>query len=209
MRRAYHSSGAGGTIRRWIRVVRQPHLTMNVLILASSRLEMPVRKRIGGGLLALLAPLALLACGQADAPRADTRPALEFDTTRVEVVTGLRSIPLRVELAETPDQRALGLMERTSLPEDAGMLFTYDEPQPGQAGFWMFRTRIPLDIAFLDPEGTIVAIRTMEPCASPDPRWCESYAPGVPYQYALEVNQGFFERQGVGIGDRVVLPRDG
>jgi uncharacterized protein len=184
------------------------HVTMNVHLPDGLQ---HARRRAGSRArrLAALAPLALIACGPADAPRDDARPALAFDTTRVEIVTEERTIPLHVELAETPDQRALGLMERNSLPADAGMLFTYNEPQPAEAGFWMFRTRIPLDIAFLDPEGSIVAIRAMEPCPSPDPRWCESYAPGVPYQYALEVNRGFFQQHGVGIGDRVVLPRDG
>lgn len=155
--------------------------------------------------------LALLpACERAEAPPeqppAAAAPLMEFDTARVWLVSAADSVPLRVELAETPDQRAMGLMERASLPPDAGMLFTYGEDQPADAGFWMYRTRVPLDIAFLDAGGRIVAVRAMEPCTSPDPRWCPTYEPGVPYRAALEVNRGWLERHGVGVGDRVRLP---
>lgn len=135
-------------------------------------------------------------------------PLPSFDTSRVAVVTAGDTLPLRVELAETDEQRALGLMERPRLPEDAGMLFVYDEPQPPDAGFWMFRTRIPLDIAFLDEAGQIVAIRSMQPCTSPEPRWCPTYAPGAPYTAALEVNAGWFERHDVSLGDRVLHLRE-
>lgn len=162
--------------------------------------------------LAGLLLLALLpACNRpeeapAGEPRAGAAPLMTFDTARVWLVSRSDSVELRVELAETGDQRAMGLMERTTLPADAGMLFTYPEPQPADAGFWMFRTRIPLDIAFLDDAGRIVAIRAMEPCTSPEPRWCPAYEPGVPYSAALEVNRGFFQRHGLSVGDRVRLP---
>ena len=110
-----------------------------------------------------------------------------------------------MEIAENEDQRAHGLMERSHLPADAGMMFLYPERQEPTAGFWMYRTLIPLDIAFLDDDGRIVAIRAMEPCASPNPRVCRIYEPGVPYRSALEVNRGYFARHGVELGDRVVL----
>lgn len=159
----------------------------------------------------LLALALLPGCGRvedapAGEPTADAAPLVAFDTARVWLVSATDSVELRVELAEDGDQRAMGLMERTALAADAGMLFTYAEPQAADAGFWMYRTRIPLDIAFLDPAGRIVAIRAMEPCASPQPRWCPTYAPGVPYRAALEVNRGFFQRHGVAVGDRVRLP---
>lgn len=144
-----------------------------------------------------------LACGGGEAPERAAR-VVAFDTTRVAVVAGPDTLPLTVELAETEAQRAYGLMERDSLPEGRGMLFRYRTPQPPGAGFWMWRTRIALDIGFLDGEGRIVAIRSMEPCPSAEPRWCPSYAPGVGYQSALEVPAGWFDRHGVEVGDRVV-----
>ena len=104
------------------------------------------------------------------------------------------------QIADTNDERALGLMGRTSLPEDAGMIFVY--PEPTEGGYWMKNTLIPLSIAFYDVDGTILRILDMEPCRS-DP--CRVYDPGVRYAGALEVNQGAFERWGVDEGDRLEL----
>lgn len=132
-------------------------------------------------------------------------PLVVFDTGTVRIETGDTVLTLRAELARTPDERAYGLMERSSLPRDAGMLFLYPEPADSSAGFWMFRTRIPLDIAFLDDEGRIIAIRSMVPCESPNPAVCPSTSPGQPFQGALEVNRGYFREHGVEVGDRVVL----
>jgi uncharacterized protein len=133
-------------------------------------------------------------------------PAVTWDTAEVRIETAEDTIPIRVEVAANDEQRAVGLMHRTSLPEDSGMLFVYDSLQPPEGSFWMFNTRIPLDIAFLDADGVIVSIRQMEPCASPYPQWCPSYEAGAAFQYALEMNLGWFQRKGAGIGDRVVLP---
>lgn len=111
---------------------------------------------------------------------------------------------LDVELARTPAQRRRGLMEREHLADDAGMLFLYPEEQAAHHGFWMFRTRIPLDIAFLDDAGRILVIHTMQPCASEIPRDCPVTLPGVSYHAALEVNAGYFAGRGLAPGDRIV-----
>jgi uncharacterized membrane protein (UPF0127 family) len=116
-------------------------------------------------------------------------------------------LSVRVEVAERDDQRVYGLMERTSLDDDAGMVFLYDDVQGAESGFWMYRTRIALDIAFFDSAGRIVAIRQMEPCASPNPDHCPPYSPGQSYTGALEVNHGWFARHGVTVGDHIVLER--
>jgi uncharacterized membrane protein (UPF0127 family) len=164
-----------------------------------------------GSLVALLLAAALASCGSGessespDAGSADT-PLLAFDTVALRIAAGADTLPLRAELAATDEKREVGLMERSSLPADAGMLFWYPEIQPGSAGFWMFRTRIPLDIAFLGPDGEIRAIQAMEPCPSEYPANCRSYAAGVEFQGALEVNRGFFQRHGIGTGARVLLP---
>jgi uncharacterized protein len=96
-------------------------------------------------------------------------------------------------------------MERRQLADSAGMLFVYDSVQPPDAGFWMCRTRIPLDIAYIDPAGRIRAIQQMVRCESTNPEGCPTYPPGVPYQYALEVDGGFFARRGVRVGDAIFL----
>lgn len=111
------------------------------------------------------------------------------------------------EVAETPEQRTHGLMERTLLEPDAGMVFLFDEPQGPDDGFWMYRTRIPLDIAFFDETGRIVAIRTMKPCESPYPRVCPTYAPGAAYVGALEMNRAWFGEHAVVVGDRIIIDR--
>jgi uncharacterized protein len=135
---------------------------------------------------------------------------VSFDTTRAVIESPNRDdvVRLTVELASTADQRAYGLMERPSLPPAQGMLFTYPSPQDPRSGFWMYRTLIPLDIAFLDEDGEIVAIMEMEPCEAASSRLCPVYSPGVPYTAALEVNRGFFGRWGVAVGDRVRLVED-
>ncbi|WP_075880736.1 DUF192 domain-containing protein [Vreelandella massiliensis] len=113
---------------------------------------------------------------------------------------------LSVEVAQTHAQRQKGLMGRAVLHADHGMLFTYEHEQSAYHGFWMYRTLIPLDIAFIDGEGVIVAIKTMLPCESSSPSACRSYAPGKPYRAALEVNAGYFAKRGIAEGDCVTLP---
>jgi uncharacterized protein len=116
----------------------------------------------------------------------------------IETADGEVEVP--VEVADSPEEREVGLMNRESLPADAGMIFLFDEDSTG--GFWMKNTLIPLSIAFADAEGTIVSILDMEPCEA-DP--CEIYDPGASYRSALEVNQGAFEDWGVQVGDRLSL----
>jgi len=102
---------------------------------------------------------------------------------------------LIVELAVTPMQRAMGLMFRDSLAENHGMLFVFEEP--ARHAFWMRNTTIPLSIAFIDENGVILEIQDMQPLTE------DLHAPQQPVTYALEVNQGWFERHGVQIGDTV------
>lgn len=112
-------------------------------------------------------------------------------------------IPLRLEIADTPESRSTGLMHREHLPPDAGMLFIFSATRPGHAGFWMYNTLIPLDIAFLDEEGRILRILGMVPCPHRTPSRCRSYSPNVSYTKALETNAGFFVRHGLQPGDRL------
>ncbi|ANF56180.1 DUF192 domain-containing protein [Halotalea alkalilenta] len=125
----------------------------------------------------------------------------------IETRTGTRS--LEVELAGTVEQRARGLMQRESLPEDGGMLFIYGgREQPASNGYWMYRTLIPLDIAFIGGDGRIHSIRTMEPCRSRTAMNCPSYYPEAPYIAALEVEGGYLERHGIEVGDRIGQGRE-
>jgi hypothetical protein len=149
--------------------------------------------------------VAFLACRGEPEQELDSPSLLTFDTAHVRIVSRTDTIPLVVELARTSSEKTMGLMERSTLADSAGMLFIYDANQPATAGFWMFRTKIPLDIAFVDSTGVIRAIRNMVPCTTATAAQCPTYEPGVAYRAALEVGAGFFQRRRVGVGDRVIL----
>ena len=101
---------------------------------------------------------------------------------------------LTIELATTPEARSCGLSLRDSLPANRGMLFVYAEPEI--LTFWMKNTRMPLSIAFIDTAGRVVSIQKMNPFPT-----TTVYESPVPALYALEVNQGWFEENGVGVSD--------
>ena len=121
-------------------------------------------------------------------------------TTPVVRLTGAdgRTHQVKVELAATPADRQRGLMQRESMAEDAGMLFVF--PADTDGAFWMKDTLIPLSIAFIAADGTIVDVKDMQPQST------DLHAPRARYRYALEVNQGYFARSGIKPGDKVELP---
>lgn len=180
-------------------VRRSPGARLALAHLALARLALARRA------LALLAVALLVPAACAPGPRTVPAPPL-FDTARIWIITGTDSIALRVDVASTPGQWERGLMDREVLDPDDGLLFLFEEPRSADDGFWMWRTRMPLDLAALDAEGRITAILAMEPCLERDPEACTEYIPGVPHAGALEVNRGWFARNGVGVGSRVVLP---
>ncbi|MGH2735614.1 MAG: DUF192 domain-containing protein [Actinomycetota bacterium] len=156
-------------------------------------------------LLLLVVCLVAVGCGYGDEsePSSGAGEGGDFPRGQLLIDTGGDSMLIDVEIADTEARRSMGLMNRESLPDDAGMVFVFFEEHSG--GFWMKDTRIPLSIAFFDEEGEIVEMLDMDPC-SEDP--CKVYDPGVGYRGALEVNQGAFERWGVSPGDSVnLLPR--
>jgi uncharacterized membrane protein (UPF0127 family) len=114
--------------------------------------------------------------------------------------SGGEKVEVRVEIADDPLERERGLMNRTSLGEDRGMLFVFPKEQP--LSFWMKDTKIPLSIAYIDSEGRITDILDMKPLDDEPPHYTSS----EPVMYALEVNQGFFDERGVEVGDQVELP---
>jgi len=104
-----------------------------------------------------------------------------------------------IEVATTDQDRALGLMFRRSLPENAGMLFLYDPPQP--AAMWMKNTLIPLDIVFISPDGRVHRIESgAEPFST-------SLIPSEgTISAVLELNAGQADKIGLKRGDKVVSP---
>ena len=101
-----------------------------------------------------------------------------------------------VEVVDTVETRTRGLMERTELAERHGMLFVFETSE--QRSFWMKNTPLPLSIAYIDERWTIREIHDMEPYS------LEPVASRTAARYALEVNQGAFERLGIEAGDRIV-----
>ena len=131
---------------------------------------------------------------------AQTTAAAVPDETAIVGINTARGerVEVRVEIADDDDEQGRGLMERTELAEDAGMLFVFEDEQP--RSFWMLDTLIPLSIAYIDGDGGIVDIQDMQPLDR------TLHPSAAPAQYALEVNQGFFEKRGVQVGDEADLP---
>jgi uncharacterized protein len=128
--------------------------------------------------------------------KASPTPGPTFDSSTAILRGDEGSVLIKVEVAQSAEQRSRGLMFRESLPADSGMVFLFFERSRG--GFWMKNTRIPLSIAFFGESGKILDILDMEPCRA-DP--CPSYTPDSAYFGALEVNQGAFEEWGISEGD--------
>ena len=105
----------------------------------------------------------------------------------------IRGVTAYVEISSTRSKRALGLMYRKSLPEDQGMLFVYPDSQ--KRSFWMKNTYIPLSLAYISEDGRIFQIVDMKPLDE------SSYHSVKPAQYVLEVNNGWFKRNGIEVGD--------
>jgi uncharacterized membrane protein (UPF0127 family) len=101
----------------------------------------------------------------------------------------------RVEIAATEEEKRTGLMYRRSLGENSGMLFVYENE--GRWAMWMRNTYVPLSVAFIDRSGRILNIEDMQPLTE------DSHQAAGPAKYALEMNQGWFARRGIGKGDKV------
>lgn len=169
------------------------------------------RRRVLQGLLALPVVASLPMAGRLLAGEDEASLPGAPGSGADSVVVTLHASPgprrLDAELATSAAQRRRGLMERDSLARDAGMLFVY--PQLADSSFWMYRTRIALDIAFIDARGRITEIRTMQPCISDSPQECPHTQPASAYRAALEVNAGYFARHGIAPGDCVSWSGDG
>jgi hypothetical protein len=118
-------------------------------------------------------------------------------------VSAKQSVSVSLEWAETTEQRRVGLMGREKLEERSGMLFNYSSLQSAESSFWMRNTLIALDIAYIDAQGSIVAINRMEPCESVAAFTCPAYPAGAEFVQAVEMNAGFFSRHQLTLGDRL------
>lgn len=108
-------------------------------------------------------------------------------------------VAVKAELAATPEARQRGLMYRTSMGENEGMLFVF--PRSKIQSFWMKNTLIPLDVGFFDEQGFLVNIHTMEPDDGK-----RSYRSAEPAIYALEMNKGWYKKHGMRKYSQLRLP---
>jgi uncharacterized membrane protein (UPF0127 family) len=108
---------------------------------------------------------------------------------------------LQVEVARTEETRTLGLMFRTALAEDRGMLFVFD--RPGLYRFWMKNTLIPLDMVWMDDRKRIIHIEYQVPPCKLDP--CPVYGPSAESLYVLEVISGVAAKENLRVGQTVAF----
>ena len=102
------------------------------------------------------------------------------------------------EIAEKPEDRNHGFMERKNIPDGTGMLFIFEKDQI--LSFWMKNTPHPLSIAYIDSKGKIRNIFDMTPYST------ASIVSTVSVRYALEVPQGWYKKNGITEGDSILLP---
>jgi uncharacterized protein len=129
---------------------------------------------------------ALFAVSVASGPAIGQLPTLELSA-------GIHLI--RAEVANTFDSRARGLMYRKSLGANSGMLFVFPDVSPHC--MWMKNTYVPLSVAFMDEQGTIVSIHDMQPQNE------TSHCAAKPARFALEMSQGWFAQKGIKPGAKI------
>ncbi len=123
--------------------------------------------------------------------QAQQGPQPKLPTTRI--TAGMHVI--EAELAVTPTQQQTGMMFRTTMGTNEGMLFVNDDA--AVRCFWMRNTLLPLSIAFVADDGTIVNIADMQPRSE------ASHCSAKPVRFALEMNQGWFAKRGINAGTRL------
>ena len=112
-----------------------------------------------------------------------------------EIGLSIAGHKLVAEVAANDSQRSTGLMHRRMLPENRGMLFVF--PDEAFHSMWMMNTYVPLSVAFLDREGTIINIEDMQPQTK------NTHSAKKPAKYALEMNLGWFSKRGIKPGTRI------
>jgi uncharacterized membrane protein (UPF0127 family) len=137
-----------------------------------------------------LVPALLLAAVLATAAQAQSGPQ---KLPAIRLNAGIHNI--MAEVARTPDERGTGLMFRSALGSNDGMLFVFEEP--GQQCFWMKNTLVPLSVAFVADDGSIVNIEQMKP------QTLDSHCSTRPVRYVLEMNEGWFAKRGIRPGAKL------
>jgi len=125
---------------------------------------------------------------------AEGQPQLQLP--RIQLQAGMHQ--MQVQVAATPDQRAIGLMHRAEMPQGEGMLFAFE--QASQQCFWMKNTLLPLTAAFIADDGSIVNLADMKPQTT------DAHCSDQPVRWVLEMNQGWFAKRGIKAGFKLQGP---
>ncbi|MDP3798388.1 MAG: DUF192 domain-containing protein [Polaromonas sp.] len=136
---------------------------------------------------------ALTSCALVTSGLVLAQDAPQTGLPRITLGAGMHKIDAQV--ASTPQQRQIGLMYRTTMPQHEGMIFVFE--QPSQQCFWMKNTLLPLTAAFVADDGTIVNLADMKPQTT------ESHCSAQPVRYVLEMNKGWFAKKGIKAGTRL------
>ena len=123
-------------------------------------------------------------------PLAAAQTGPQMQLPRTKLTAGMHM--LDVQLAQTPEQRQIGLMFRKDMPQHEGMLFVFE--QPATQCFWMRNTLIPLTAAFVADDGTIVNLADMKPQSD------DSHCSTKPVRFVLEMNVGWFAKRLIKVG---------
>jgi uncharacterized membrane protein (UPF0127 family) len=117
----------------------------------------------------------------------------QLSLQRIKISAGMHQID--TQLAMTPMERQIGLMNRPSMPTHEGMLFVFE--QPTKQCFWMKNTLLPLTAAFVADDGTIVNLEDMKP------QTLDAHCSQKEVRYVLEMNQGWFAKRGIKAGSKL------
>ncbi|MDM0048451.1 DUF192 domain-containing protein [Variovorax sp. J22R115] len=128
---------------------------------------------------------ALLTFAQAQEPQSNLQ--------RTKFTAGMYQID--AQIAQTPEQRQIGLMFRKEMPQAEGMIFVFE--QPATQCFWMKNTLLPLTAAFVADDGRIVNLVDMNPMSE------DSHCSKEPVRFVLEMNQGWFARKNIKEGSKL------
>lgn len=135
----------------------------------------------------------------AGAAWADSHPMiLPVDPAPLVVETAGGSREFTIEIADDGSERSAGLMFRTQMDDDHGMLFVFEQARP--VSFWMKNTPMPLDLVFIGQDGVIRAILPGESFSE------TPISPGEPVRFVLELKRGMAEKAGMAAGDRLSHP---
>jgi len=151
----------------------------------------------------MLAMLMLTLCAFTCDSNRTAPPAAPQDDANAPRIIFADGFGVKVEVADSDDMRAQGLMYRDHLAEDRGMIFFF--PQSGEYAFWMKNTIIPLDMIWIDEGKKVVHVAHDVPPCQADP--CPSYPPGANAKYVLEVAAGVAAKHHVKNGDTLKFER--